>query len=400
MPEAAPLRAHVRTVVLTVTLREAELARLVREAAAGGDAPPSAAAPAGPEVKVSAKEAGMETADELARCVMAQENGHPPRLEEEPSTADVLAALDQLRRDPPRAVAISALSLAGRLGGGDDGSRHVKGKTFSHVRGERREDEDRILDKYFNAVGQAGAYPAGADVIAERCDEGSGVREDGADSDTILMARRRAVTDAKVAFREFKSTNGLSAAERASFNDGVVRYLNDALRLGGTLTSAIVGATKACARIHDDSKSAASEYSTKPEVERRRTSTVPAGGRTKRFVWDSDDDSDDGSPRRSAAPRPRPRDRDRDRDRGRDRGRDRDRDRGRDRRPSGGGVKDRGSKRDRSPPDAPRGICYKWAKAQITRRRGDECKESSADCRFEHKFKKGDRQWAEDKYGR
>ena len=94
---------------------------------------------------------------ELSRCVVAQENGHAPRLEDESSTADTLSAHDQLRRDPSRAIAISALSLTGRLGGGDDGSRHVKGKTFAHVV-ERREDANRVLDKYLDTMSTAGAY--------------------------------------------------------------------------------------------------------------------------------------------------------------------------------------------------------------------------------------------------
>ena len=394
LPAPPVLETHLRTIVLAVSANEARLAEQIRVRSRGVDGAGDVAA--APEAKLSAKEAGIELADELARCVVAQEHGHPVRLEDEPSTADVLAVYDQLRRDPPRAPGFASLGLAGRLGGGaDDGARHVKGKVFGHARGESRDAEDDLLDRALDAWAHGGAFPAGDGVVAVRVDEGSGVRGADADADTILMARRRAIADAKVTFREFKRGAHLSAADRASFGDGVVKHVNDALRLGGTLTAAVDDAAKSCARIAEESKGAAVDAGAASD--RRRSGTVTVGSKSRKARDDSDSSGDD-SPRRDA-PRGRGRDR-RERDRSRDRGRDRrersrDRGRGRDRDRR---AKPAGRKRSRSP-EPPKGLCYRWAKHQVTKHRGDECKYSTSECKFDHKFKKGDRRWAEDKWG-
>ena len=393
LPAPAVLESHLRTIIVNTLLNEARMADRIRELTrepAGTGAP----APA-PDAKPTAKEAGIELADELARCVVAQEHGHPVRLEDEPTTADALASHDQLRRDPPRAPGFASLGLTGRLGGGtDDGSRHIKGKVFAHVRGESREAEDSLLDRTLDAWAYGGAFPAGDDVVAARVDEGSGVREADADNDVVLMARRRSLSDAKVTVREFKRRMGMSAAERAAFGDGFVKFVNDGLRLGGTLTAAVDAAVRNLARIFDESKGAAHEYGT--STDRRRTGTVSVASKVRK-VRDESDSSEDESPRRDASRRApaRRRPRDRSRDGGRDR-RERSRDRGRGR--SGRQDKPAERKRDRSP-EPPKGLCFRWAKYQVTKRRGDECKHSSADCKWTHKFNKDDRRWAEDKWG-
>jgi hypothetical protein len=394
LPAPPVLEAHLRTVVITTLLNEARLAdrirELTRESAVPGDAATAS------DVKPTSKEAGMETADGLSRCVVAQEHGHPVRLEAEPATADVLAVLDQLRRDPPRAPGFASLSLTGRLGGGtDDGSRHVKGKVFAHVRGESREAEDGLLDRALDAWAHGGAFPAGDTVVAVRVDEGSGVRGAESDADTVLMARRRSLVDAKVTFREFKRRANMSASERAAFGDGLVKHVNDALRLGGTLTAAVDDAVRSCARIADESKGAAADYRT---VASRRPDGTATVGPKSRKARDYSDSSGDDSPHRDApryrAPARRAA-RERSRDRGRDR-RERSRDRGRGR--SARKSKPAGRKRSRSP-EPPKGVCFRWAKHQVTKHRGDECKYSTSECKWEHKFKRGDRQWAEDKWG-
>ena len=366
----AEFLARLTAVCRAIQLREQELSLWVagspkiggRSLSGVEDTPRPASAE--PETKTSKSEKDRAQADQLLCTVEAQNHSRLPMPEYTPSTGDVLVAHDQLKRKPPRAAGLGALSLRSRQGSAtDEGSRHKSGKKFKHSRGETPEEEQEFLKWWMLVHAHGGAFEVDLTyTTAERVDLNSGVRQADGEEDAVLMSLYPVVRDYIDQAREAIVSLGNDGGKARRYVDLVVEGVDSEFAVSPefTFTQALGIVMK---RRHEGQLGGKSRH--------RYDLNTSSSSDTS-----DSDDSDTPPKRRKRKKSTSPKDKK---------------------------NKDKGAKRarksGRNPHTKPTGICFAWAKKQITRK-GAGCSKSNKDCRFEHSFTGKDRKWCEHEYGK
>jgi hypothetical protein len=411
LPRLRQLVVRLRPLSRHLAKNESELmrdiqTRLTRVVPTSAQPPDSA-----PLGRPNAREEGAATVDRLQGIVCEQRQGHPIRSDEVSSSADVLAAYDALTRTPARSAPLNSLELRTRWESScDDGTRHAKNKDHKHERGKSAFCEGEYFTRWCCSHAEGGAVAAPDGVIANEIDRGSGVQlgeEGDGDGETILMSRYQSVRECCAQLLACSNLYALNRHEMSSYVNLIVAYVDEELRSPRasssgerglpTFTEALSSAARSRVRLAEDARAEAgrrssSSRSSRPAARSTRASS-PRRSPRRRSPSSS---SSSGSPVRRRTARKRSPSPDRRRAGSRkDTGRDRrtgDRDA---KRPKAARTK---AKDDKD--DAPVGLCFAWAKHQITKDRDDKCSKSSGACRWAHEFRKdSERRWAKRRYG-
>ena len=325
------------------------------------------------------------------------------------NAGDALAAHDSLARNPPRVVGLDSLELLARRDSScDDGSRHLKSKSWSHKRAQSIWNECNYLSRLSNAHAEGGAVEAPPNVIVSDIDHGSGVclsSDGGPDEPSILMSRYGSVKESCSQLCNAGVAQGLNRWEFSAFVDIVIAFVDDELRTtrttaGGergtpTFTEAYASAVRNRVRLVEEARIEAGRRSSRSRAPRsaalvrsaRRDSPRQRRSPSTSSSSSSSPPRDRTQRRRSPSPDKRPR-----KDKKRERRSAGDR--------SGAKKKLKKSGSGGETSDAPFGLCYAWAKYQVTKDKDDKCPKSAPTCRFAHEFRKAsERKWAEKRYG-
>ena len=411
LPGLRQLVSRLRPLARHLARNESELmrdiqTRLTRIVPTSTQPPDSA-----PLGRPNAREEGAATVDRLQGIVCEQRQGHPIRGDEVSSSADVLAAYDALTRTPARSAPLNSLELRTRSESScDDGTRHAKNKDHKHERGKSTFREGEYFTRWCCSHAEGGAVAVPDGVVANEIDRGSGVRlgeEGDGEEETILMSRYQSVRECCAQLLACSNLYALNRYEMSAYVNLIVAYVDEELRSPRasssgerglpTFTEALSSAARSRVRLAEDARAEAGRRSSSTRSSRpaARSTTVSSPRRSPRRRSPSSSSSS-GSPLRRRVARKRSPSPDRRRTGSR-------KDTGRDRRTS-----DRDPKRNKAArtkakddkDDAPVGLCFAWAKHQITKDRDDKCSKSSGACRWAHEFRKdSERRWAKRRYG-